>query len=168
MTLENAETVFVDGWWRSDPPAESYAGGVMLYSLTLTADQAADASAAIAAGCPVNVNFWTRGQMLRQWDAESGFSATIKTNLVNAIEDLLLGTIDIAMDAPPSPNGNYQVEHDVEVGVPLAVGDTLTVEATASAYARALGDSTGDYASAYFRMYRERTSGAPMLEMCVP
>jgi hypothetical protein len=169
VSLEDAVTDYVDGWVGSEEhPPYSEAGAFMRYSLTLTAEQAADATAALAAGCPVNVNFWTRGQLLRSGAAEVGFSATIKTTLVNAIEELLLSTIDIAVDGPPTPNGNYQVEHDVEVGVALVEGDSLTVEADGMAYADAVGTTTRDHGSAYFKMYRERVSGAPVLEMCVP
>lgn len=169
VVREEAVTDYVDGWAGSpEHPRQSAAGAFMRYSLTLTAAQAADVTLALDAGCPVDVSFWTRGKVFRSGRAKVGYSATIKTTVINAIEELVLSTIDIAVDALPTPNGTYEVEHIVDLGVPLVAGDTLTVEADGSAYANAVGFSTADHGSAYFKMYAERVSGGPMLEMCVP
>jgi hypothetical protein len=168
VTLEDAVTEFVDGYGPSIWPPTSVAGGSMHYSLTPTAEEIADLTLALASSCPVEVRFWTRGQLLRSGKAEAGYSAHLETRLVSPVQDTVLSAIDLAVSGPPTPNGNYPLEHVVPLENALVEGDSLTMTANATASAFAVGSTTRDYGSAYFKMYRERVSGAPLLQMCVP
>lgn len=168
VVKQDAVTVFVDGYGPSLPPSSSQASGFNLYSLTLTAAHAADAARALESGCPVEVRFWTRGQMLLSHDVEAGFSGHLETQLVSPTGTTLLDAQDRVVTGPPTPQGNYPLEHVVPLGTAPLEGDALNVTAAGSAFARALGLETRDYASAYFKMYPQMTSGAPILQMCVP
>jgi hypothetical protein len=168
VARNDAVTQFVDGWGPSVFPPTSVAAGSMLYTLAPTAQEVADVVRALEGGCPVEVRFWTRGQLLHAGDAESGYSAHLETRATSPLGEALLGETDVFVTGPPTPTGNYPVEHVVPVLTAPGEGDSLTVAATAGAHANAVGSTTADYGSAYLKMYRERTSGAPILQMCVP
>lgn len=168
VSYDHAMTEFVTGHSQSGYPSTSVESGFMLYSLSLTTEQIADVAAAQAAGCPVDVSYWTRGQLLRSGKAEVGYSATVVTRVVSPMEEITLNTYDIVVTGPPTPNGNYPVENIVPLVAPLTEGDSLTVEALPSAFAFALDTSSRDYGSAYLKMYQTGASGSPVLRMCVP
>ncbi len=169
VTRQDAATVFVDGYGPSVFPSSSTAAGLNLYTLTPTLDQTAQVNAALEADCPVEVRFWTRGQLLRSHDAISGFAAHLETKSVapSGVETLLSAN-DLSVTGPPTPTGNYPVEHVVPITTALAEGDSLAVSGLGSAHANAIGTTTADYGSAYLKMYRGNTSGAPILQFCLP
>jgi hypothetical protein len=169
VTREGAVTEFVDGWGPSLPPPTSTAGGLNLYTLTPTAEQAADIATALASGCPVEVRFWTRGQLLRSGAAQSGYSAHLELRSASPTgAETLLGAIDLSVNGPPTSTGNYPVEHVLPLQTAPGEGDSLIVSGVGSAYANAVGATTKDYGSAYLKMYQQMTSGAPILQMCLP
>ena len=166
---QDAVTAFVDGWGPSVFPPSSTAAGLNLYSLTPTVDQVLQVNGALAAGCPAEVRFWTRGQILRSHDAVAGYAAHLETKSIDPLGvETLLSAIDLSVNAPPTPQGSYPVEHVVPLVDALGEGGSLTVSGLGSAYANAIGSTTADYGSAYLKMYRGLTSGAPILQVCVP
>lgn len=168
VTLVNAVTELVDGYEPSEAPLTSSAGLSAVYTLELSAEQAADVMLALDAGCPANVKYSTRGQLLRSGAAEVGYHAHVETRKESPTSSSLIHALDLDVEGPPTPNGSYRLDHIAPITEIPVYGDTLMVWAEGGADAEAVGSSTRDYGSAYIKLYQGGVSGSPMLEMCVP
>lgn len=168
VSYEQAMTTFVDGWPGSVWPSHAEDAGGFLFSLTLSFDQAEQVAQALESGCPVEVRYWTRGQILASRDAVAGYSALLETRRSSALGDTLLESVDETLSGGPPVRGRYEKSHVVPITEPLAEGESLTLQASASAHATAIGTSTGDYGSALWTMFHAGGFGGPLLALCVP
>jgi hypothetical protein len=168
VSLMNAVTELADGHEPSDAPFTSSAALSAVYSLTLSDEQVEGIVLALDAGCPANVKYSTRGQLLRSGEAEVGYHAHIETRMESPTGSSLIHALDLDVEGPPTPNGSYRLDHVAAITEIPVLGDSLMVWAEGGADAEAVGSSTADYGSAYIKLYRGGVSGAPMLEMCVP
>ena len=161
----NAITLLAQG---GTAVTEDHARGVNIYKLNVTADQADAAADARASSCPVTVHYSTRGDFLRSGSMDARFFGDIETILIKSLFGVILDMRRVAGNAPPLAQGNYIENHQIAVAATFSEGDTFAVEAVVGADATAIGPTTGDYASAQFRMYQGGSLGAPMLEICTP